>query len=66
MLIPYNNPPILLPQDGYDVYNALDLMENKSFLKDLKFGIGDGDLRYYLFNWKCPKMEPQEIGMVLQ
>eukprot|EP00971_Amphidinium_carterae_P137415 2723238-Amphidinium_carterae.1 len=24
-------------------------------LKELKFGIGDGFLQYYLYNWKCPK-----------
>ena len=35
----------------YDVFNALDLMDNKQFLEELKFGIGDGDLQYYLYNW---------------
>ena len=28
-----------------DVFNALDLMENDQFLKELKFGIGDGKLQ---------------------
>lgn len=51
---------------GYDVYNALDLMENKTFLEDLKFGVGDGNLNYYLFNWKCPHLEPKDISLVLQ
>ncbi|ELV10100.1 Acyl-CoA-binding domain-containing protein 4 [Tupaia chinensis] len=32
------------------------LMENKTFLEKLKFGIGDGNLQYYLYNWKCPSM----------
>ena len=27
---------------GFDVLNALDLMENKTFLEPLKFGMGDG------------------------
>ena len=27
---------------GFDVLNALDLMENKTFLEALKFGMGDG------------------------
>lgn len=44
------------PQKGFDVFNALDLMENKTFLEKLKFGIGDGNLQYYLYNWKCPIM----------
>lgn len=48
-----------------DVFNALNIMENESFLTDLKFGAGDGHLQYYIFNWKCPAMESKEIGLVL-
>lgn len=51
---------------GFDVFNALDLMENKEFLEPLKFGIGDGNLQYYLYNWRCPSMPPNMIGLVLQ
>lgn len=51
---------------GFDVFNALDLMENKSFLEPLKFGIGDGNLQYYLYNWRCPPIPPNKIGLVLQ
>ncbi|XP_044763920.1 glycylpeptide N-tetradecanoyltransferase [Coccinella septempunctata] len=50
---------------GFDVFNALDLMDNKEFLEPLKFGIGDGNLQYYLYNWKCPNLKPQELGLVL-
>lgn len=49
-------------QKGFDVFNALDLMENKAFLEKLKFGIGDGNLQYYLYNWKCPSMDPDKVG----
>jgi glycylpeptide N-tetradecanoyltransferase len=48
------------------VFNALDLMENGEFLEKLKFGIGDGNLQYYLYNWRCPAMKPEKIGLVLQ
>jgi glycylpeptide N-tetradecanoyltransferase len=48
-----------------DVFNALDLMENVEFLENLKFGIGDGNLQYYIYNWKCQGMEPKQIGLVL-
>lgn len=48
-------------QKGFDVFNALDLMENKTFLEKLKFGIGDGNLQYYLYNWKCPSMAPEKV-----
>ena len=48
------------------VFNALDLMENARFLKDLKFGIGDGNLRYYLYNWRLNDVvEPSQIALVL-
>ncbi|XP_076361396.1 glycylpeptide N-tetradecanoyltransferase 2-like isoform X1 [Tachypleus tridentatus] len=51
---------------GFDVFNALDLMDNKVFLEKLKFGIGDGNLQYYLYNWRCQPMSPEKIGLVLQ
>ena len=53
-------------QSDFDVFNALDLMENTEFLEKLKFGIGDGNLQYYLYNWRCPNMEPKRVGLVLQ
>jgi glycylpeptide N-tetradecanoyltransferase len=56
---------ILAKQVDMDVFNALDLMENAEFLKDLKFGIGDGNLQYYLFNYKTPELQPSDIGLVL-
>jgi glycylpeptide N-tetradecanoyltransferase len=56
---------IFAKQQDFDVFNALNVMENESFLKELKFGIGDGFLQYYLYNWKCPKIEPVGIGLVL-
>jgi len=56
---------ILAKQKDFDVFNALNVMENEQFLKELKFGIGDGFLQYYLYNWKCPKIEPSGIGLVL-
>lgn len=57
---------ILAKEQGADVFNALDLMDNSQFLEDLKFGTGDGNLRYYLYNWKCPEMPPEKVGLVLQ
>ncbi|XP_078492639.1 glycylpeptide N-tetradecanoyltransferase 1 [Ciona intestinalis] len=51
---------------GFDVFNALDLMDNHVFLKDLKFGMGDGNLHYYLYNYKCPDIPEHKVGLVLQ
>merc|ERR1719198_941392 len=57
---------LVLARDcNMDVFNALNVMENDSFLKELKFGIGDGHLQYYLYNWKCPEMQSPDVGLVL-
>ena len=53
-------------QSDFDVFNALDLMDNPEFLEKLKFGIGDGNLQYYLYNWRCPPMKNENVGLVLQ
>eukprot|EP01121_Diplochlamys_sp_Union-15-3_P008028 TRINITY_DN209_c0_g1_i4.p1 TRINITY_DN209_c0_g1~~TRINITY_DN209_c0_g1_i4.p1 ORF type:complete len:412 (+),score=75.26 TRINITY_DN209_c0_g1_i4:42-1238(+) len=60
-----NDALILAKQNNFDVFNCLNIFENESFLKDLKFGVGDGTLSYYLYNWKCPQMEPPRVGLVL-
>ncbi|GFR43176.1 hypothetical protein Agub_g4226 [Astrephomene gubernaculifera] len=59
---------VLAAARGYDVFNALDLMQNSTFLKDLKFGQGDGQLHYYLYNWRMAgghSIAPQDVGLVL-
>jgi len=56
---------IFAKKNSFDVYNCLDIMDNESFLQELKFGKGDGNLQYYLYNWKCPEMAPQRVGLVL-
>lgn len=55
----------LAKQKDFDVFNALDVMDNKTFVEELKFGVGDGFLRYYLYNWRCPQMLHKDIGLVL-
>jgi glycylpeptide N-tetradecanoyltransferase len=56
---------IMAKQTDFDVFNALTLMDNMSFLEELKFGAGDGDLHYYLYNWRCPRMDGDRVGIVL-
>lgn len=61
-----NDALILAKKKDYDVFNALDLLQNSDFLKDAKFGIGDGQLHYYLYNWRVrSKLAPQEVGLIL-
>ncbi|CDF35171.1 unnamed protein product [Chondrus crispus] len=52
-------------QNGFDVFNALDLARHSEFFKDLKFHIGDGELHYYLYNWKCRPMAKETNALVL-
>ena len=56
---------IMAKNKGYDVFNALDIMHNSEYLTDLKFGVGDGNLHYYFYNWRVNKLEPTDVGMVL-
>eukprot|EP00919_Chromeraceae_sp_WS-2016_P062340 GHVR01147601.1.p1 GENE.GHVR01147601.1~~GHVR01147601.1.p1 ORF type:complete len:336 (+),score=50.46 GHVR01147601.1:151-1158(+) len=50
---------------GFDVFNCLDMMCNESFLKELKFGPGDGKLQYYLYNYMCPHTPQSLVGLIL-
>ncbi|KAL7494440.1 hypothetical protein ACHAWT_006610 [Skeletonema menzelii] len=56
---------ILAKNEGTDVFNALNLMENSTFLEELRFGMGDGNLQYYVYNWFCPTMQHNDVGLVL-
>lgn len=61
-----NDALIIAKSKDYDVFNALDVMENESLLKDLKFGPGDGKLHYYLYNYRLRHpIKPSELGLVL-
>ncbi|CAL9057179.1 glycylpeptide N-tetradecanoyltransferase 1 [Musa acuminata AAA Group] len=61
-----NDALIVAKQKDYDVFNALDLMHNEVFLKELKFGPGDGQLHYYLYNYRLRSaLQPSELGLVL-
>jgi glycylpeptide N-tetradecanoyltransferase len=57
---------VLAQKLNFDVFNALDLMENKTFLEQLKFVPGSGRLKYHLFNWNCLPTQPEGLGVVLR
>ncbi|EAL17377.1 hypothetical protein CNBN0070 [Cryptococcus deneoformans B-3501A] len=48
---------IIAKQAGFDVFNALTLLDNNMFLQEQKFGPGDGYLNYYLYNWNCAPID---------
>eukprot|EP01123_Difflugia_compressa_P010025 TRINITY_DN3541_c0_g1_i1.p1 TRINITY_DN3541_c0_g1~~TRINITY_DN3541_c0_g1_i1.p1 ORF type:complete len:397 (-),score=68.14 TRINITY_DN3541_c0_g1_i1:143-1333(-) len=60
-----NDSLILAKKQGFDVFNCLAIHDNQTFLKDLKFGAGDGNLQFYLYNWLAPPMQPGNVGLVL-
>jgi len=63
----YTDLLILARDNGADVFNALDVMDNSEIFntKELIFGKGDGNLNYYVFNWKCTGIEPSGVGLIL-
>ena len=40
-------------------------MDNESVFKDLLFGMGDGTLKYYFYNFVCPETVPKDLALVL-
>ncbi|CAM6085120.1 unnamed protein product [Calypogeia fissa] len=61
-----NDALVMAKTKDYDVFNALDIMQNEPFLKELKFGAGDGHLHYYLYNYRLRgQLKPSELGLVL-
>ncbi|KAL3335254.1 hypothetical protein AABB24_031453 [Solanum stoloniferum] len=61
-----NDALIVAKKKDFDVFNALDVMHNDTFLKELKFGPGDGQLHYYLYNYRIKHvLRPSELGLVL-
>ena len=72
----YISPPALLTQlmrdilvkakeEECDVVNCLDVLWNKCFWRDLGFNAGDGVLNFYLYNWRCPKIEGDKMGLIM-
>ncbi|KAG0047847.1 glycylpeptide N-tetradecanoyltransferase [Gryganskiella cystojenkinii] len=56
---------ILARQNDFDVFNALNLLDNALYTDDLKFGPGDGYLHFYLYNWRCRGVESDKLGLVM-
>ncbi|PKY02092.1 N-myristoyl transferase [Aspergillus campestris IBT 28561] len=47
-----NDALIMAKKARFDVFNALTLHDNPLFLEALKFGAGDGQLHFYLYNYR--------------
>lgn len=59
------NTLILAKQQNFDVFNALNIMNNESAFPDLLFARGDGSLKYYLYNYTTPEIKTEELAIVL-
>mmetsp|Transcript_14531 Transcript_14531/g.12337 ORF Transcript_14531/g.12337 Transcript_14531/m.12337 type:complete len:313 (+) Transcript_14531:467-1405(+) len=61
-----NDALILANNESFDVFNALNIMDNAKVFKELKFNMGDGSLHYYFYNWRLTKpLAPEEVGITL-
>lgn len=53
----------------FDVFNCLNIMDNIQFLDECKFGIGDGILNYYMYNYQVSSnrgvVNIDKVGTVL-
>jgi glycylpeptide N-tetradecanoyltransferase len=59
------NALILAKNNGFDVYNCLNIMDNSNIFNELLFSQGDGSLKYYFYNYECPTVEPHQLSLVL-
>ena len=56
---------IAAKNEGGDVFNALEVMNNATVFDDLKFARGDGTLHYYFYNWRLNPIKPSEMAVIL-
>ncbi|EIW67750.1 hypothetical protein TREMEDRAFT_33259 [Tremella mesenterica DSM 1558] len=54
---------VIAQKAGFDVLNALTLLDNNMFLSDQKFGAGDGFLVNYLYNWNTAPIDGGVKGL---
>lgn len=50
---------------GFDVMNMVEVLNNKKVVTELNFKPGDGRLAHYLYNWRIPSLECDDVGIVL-
>ena len=62
----YNDAFVLARNQGYDVFNTLDIGQSEEDLEKLKFLKGTGHVYYYLFNWlPSSPIGPEDIQLKL-
>ncbi|XP_059892600.1 glycylpeptide N-tetradecanoyltransferase 1-like [Gadus macrocephalus] len=56
---------VLAKAKGLDLFSVLDVMGNSCFLEKLKFVPSKDYLHYYLYNWACPTIHPDKVGLLV-
>lgn len=61
------NLMIKLRNEQYHLFNALNIMENGTFLDELKFEDGTGEPYYFIYNYDTSKTKllPNQIGKII-
>ncbi|KAL5039487.1 glycylpeptide N-tetradecanoyltransferase [Batrachochytrium dendrobatidis] len=60
-----NDALILAKKAGFDVFNCLEFMDNHLFLEELKFGKGNGDLNFYLYNYRSRNIDNKKVALFM-
>ncbi len=58
-----NNILAIIKNLNIDVVDCLDIFDYKNIFNDLKFTEGNGYINYYLYNWKCPQITNNMLGL---
>lgn len=57
---------VVAKEKDFDVFNTLDVMENREYLRELKFNKSEGQLYYYLYNYRLRSpLLPSQLGLLL-
>ena len=56
---------MMLFNENFDVFNAIDIMDNENFFDNLHFKKGSGILNYYLYNYTTSNINSSNLGLIL-
>jgi len=55
---------VICENRGYDVLYALDVKNNKEFIKNFKFLQSQSYSHYHFYNYRIKKLEYHQVGFV--
>ena len=48
--------------DNIDVIDCLNIMNYADVFNELGFVLGNGQINYYMYNWKCTTLNSNELA----